>query len=396
MTPPRRSRGGALLALALLVATIPLPPPAAADPIEEKRAEAARIARQLEEQSRQVSVLAEDLNEARLRAGRLDEKVAEARDRVARTEEEVRRVRDRLRGQVVDAYVRGGAAQALELLMSSEAGSDIAIRHAYVKTATASSRETIDELRAARLRFGEERDRLDEAREAAEEALDGAEASRAEAAAAAAAQRETLARVQGELAVLVAEEARRRAEEEARRVQAELAARRQREAREREEEAERARERAAAATTAPPPAARRPQPVTTTVPPPQDGQRRAPAAPPHKGADAAVAEARRQLGKPYEYGAAGPDSFDCSGLTSWAWRAGGRSLPHSSRAQFSSTARVDVSEVLPGDLLFYGDPIHHVGIYVGNGQMIEASETGTPVRYASIYRRDLAGVGRVY
>jgi peptidoglycan DL-endopeptidase CwlO len=47
------------------------------------------------------------------------------------------------------------------------------------------------------------------------------------------------------------------------------------------------------------------------------------------------------------------------------------------------------------DLLFYGNPIHHVGIYVGNGQMVEASETGTPVRYASIYRRDLVGVGRV-
>ncbi|MEY2478502.1 MAG: peptidoglycan DL-endopeptidase CwlO, partial [Actinomycetota bacterium] len=89
------------------------------------------------------------------------------------------------------------------------------------------------------------------------------------------------------------------------------------------------------------------------------------------------------------------DSFDCSGLTSFAWRAGGRSLPHSSRAQWSATTRVAISALQPGDLVFYGEPIHHVGIYVGSGQMVEASETGTPVRYASIHRKDLVGAGRV-
>ena len=108
-----------------------------------------------------------------------------------------------------------------------------------------------------------------------------------------------------------------------------------------------------------------------------------------------MAEARRQLGKPYEYGAVGPDSFDCSGLTMWAWRAGGRTLPHSSAAQYTATRRVAVSDIMPGDLVFYGSPIHHVGIYAGDGIMVEASETGTPVRTASIYRRDLVGVGRV-
>ncbi|HSH61670.1 MAG TPA: NlpC/P60 family protein, partial [Acidimicrobiales bacterium] len=100
-------------------------------------------------------------------------------------------------------------------------------------------------------------------------------------------------------------------------------------------------------------------------------------------------------GKPYRWGAAGPDSFDCSGLTLWAWRAGGKSLPHSSRAQFSATSRVPLSQIQPGDLVFYGSPIHHMGIYVGGGTMVEASQTGTPVRYASIYRRDMVGVGRV-
>ncbi|HEV7886899.1 MAG TPA: NlpC/P60 family protein, partial [Acidimicrobiales bacterium] len=119
-----------------------------------------------------------------------------------------------------------------------------------------------------------------------------------------------------------------------------------------------------------------------------------PAPAPNAGASAAVAEARRQIGKPYRYGASGPEAFDCSGLTSWAWRAGGVSLPHSSSAQYSATHRVAMADIAPGDLLFYGSPIHHVGIYVGNGTMVEASHSGVPVRYSSIYRSDLVGIGR--
>ena len=102
-----------------------------------------------------------------------------------------------------------------------------------------------------------------------------------------------------------------------------------------------------------------------------------------------------QLGKPYVWAASGPGSFDCSGLMLYAWQAAGRSLPHSSRAQYSSTTRVPVGQVEPGDLLFYGRPIHHVGMYVGNGNMVEASHAGQPVRVRSIFRRDLVGVGRV-
>ena len=104
--------------------------------------------------------------------------------------------------------------------------------------------------------------------------------------------------------------------------------------------------------------------------------------------------ARQQIGKPYEYGAAGPDSFDCSGLTLYSWRAGGVSLPHSAGAQYGATTHIPLSDLEPGDLVFYGSPIHHVGIYVGSGTMIEASHAGVPVRYAGIYRSDLVGAGR--
>ena len=110
----------------------------------------------------------------------------------------------------------------------------------------------------------------------------------------------------------------------------------------------------------------------------------------------AVDAALSQVGKPYRYGAAGPDSYDCSGLTMWAWAKAGVSLPHSSRMQYSVTDRVSRADVRPGDLLFFGSPIHHVGMYVGDGQMVEAPYTGEYVRVRSAFNRsDLVGIGRV-
>ncbi|MBW3589913.1 MAG: C40 family peptidase [Actinobacteria bacterium] len=108
----------------------------------------------------------------------------------------------------------------------------------------------------------------------------------------------------------------------------------------------------------------------------------------------AVETAYAQLGKPYRWGASGPDSFDCSGLTMYSWRRAGVSLPHSSRAQYSATKRVAREDLQPGDLVFFGSPIHHVGIYAGDGKMIHSPETGKNVRIWTISRRDYAGAGR--
>jgi cell wall-associated NlpC family hydrolase len=112
-------------------------------------------------------------------------------------------------------------------------------------------------------------------------------------------------------------------------------------------------------------------------------------------ASVAVAEAYRQLGKPYRWAAAGPDEFDCSGLTMWVWAKAGVSLPHSSRAQFNEGHHVSQNELQPGDLVFFGSPIHHVGIYVGNGNMINAPETGDVVKVAPAFRSDYVGAVRL-
>ncbi|MGH2757498.1 MAG: NlpC/P60 family protein [Actinomycetota bacterium] len=119
---------------------------------------------------------------------------------------------------------------------------------------------------------------------------------------------------------------------------------------------------------------------------------RAPA--PNQRAQVAVDAALSQIGKPYSYGAAGPDSYDCSGLTMWAWAQAGVSLPHNSGAQYGATTRVDRSDWEPGDLLFFGTPIHHVGMYIGNGQMVEAPYTGGSVQVVSASRSDYVGAGR--
>lgn len=108
----------------------------------------------------------------------------------------------------------------------------------------------------------------------------------------------------------------------------------------------------------------------------------------------AVRTAYAQLGDPYRWGGAGPGSFDCSGLTSFAWRAAGVSLPHSSSAQYGSGRRVSRSALQPGDLVFFYSPITHVGIYIGGGKMIDAPHPGTSVRITSISQLPYSGAVR--
>jgi len=103
------------------------------------------------------------------------------------------------------------------------------------------------------------------------------------------------------------------------------------------------------------------------------------------GAAAALRYAYAQLGKPYRWGGSGPGSFDCSGLTMRAWGAAGVSLSHSSVAQQHQGARVSLSALQPGDLVFWGNPSYHVAIYIGGGRVISAPHTGTVVQIQSIW-----------
>ncbi|WP_327409107.1 NlpC/P60 family protein [Streptomyces sp. NBC_01281] len=99
----------------------------------------------------------------------------------------------------------------------------------------------------------------------------------------------------------------------------------------------------------------------------------------------ALAFARTQIGKPYVWGATGPDSYDCSGLTQAAWKAAGVSLPRVTYDQVNAGTTVSLTDAKPGDLVFFYDDISHVGLYIGNGMMIHAPKPGAYVREESIY-----------
>lgn len=108
----------------------------------------------------------------------------------------------------------------------------------------------------------------------------------------------------------------------------------------------------------------------------------------------AMQVALNQRGKSYSWGAAGPSQFDCSGLMLYAFKQVGISLPHSAAAQQEMGVSVSRSELQPGDLVFFGSPAHHVGMYVGNGEMVNAPDYGIPVRVQPL-NHDYSGARRL-
>ncbi|WP_456599626.1 C40 family peptidase [Blastococcus sp. SYSU DS0616] len=116
---------------------------------------------------------------------------------------------------------------------------------------------------------------------------------------------------------------------------------------------------------------------------------------PSGAAAAAVQAALGQVGDPYVWGASGPDGFDCSGLTSYAYAAAGISLPHSSRAQSQLGREVPRSELQPGDLVYFYSPVSHVGLYIGNGMMVHARTFGRPVAVTSVDQNGYRGARRL-
>ena len=345
-------------------------PLASAAPIDDKRAEAARLLDQLEAQGEEVSLLAERYNRARLKVDEVEAGIAETEADVARSDDRLKQVKDRLATAAVLAYMHGGSTSILSTMARSGVPNETIVRHQYLRVAANDQRSIIGELRLAKEDLSLRRAELDGERKAARAASNEAAAASHEAEAAQAEQAALLASVEGDISGLVAEETARReaADAEQRRL----------------------------AAVIPPTAIRLAAPTATAAEATDD----LPATRilPSSGLGAvAVDWAMQQLGKPYEYGGSGPDSFDCSGLTMRAWGAAGVSLSHGADIQWYESTRVSVDEVIPGDLLFFGDSvegIHHVAMYIGDGQMIEASTTGTPIRIRGWRSVDLVGAGR--
>ena len=168
-------------------------------------------------------------------------------------------------------------------------------------------------------------------------------------------------------------------------------------------------QREALAALPPAPAAVPPAPAPDAVPPGDGGPEVLAAAPggdvappeaavpePGPGSEGMVAvqAALTRIGSPYSWGAAGPGSFDCSGLVMWAFQQAGVSLPHSSQALAQGGQPVSMDQMQPGDLVTFYSDASHVGIYIGDGMMVHASTYGTPVRVAPVDNAPIHNVRR--
>jgi cell wall-associated NlpC family hydrolase len=119
------------------------------------------------------------------------------------------------------------------------------------------------------------------------------------------------------------------------------------------------------------------------------------AVPTRGAATTAIAAAMSKIGAPYQWGAEGPNAFDCSGLVQWAYKHAGINLPRISRQQAHVGTPVAKSDLRPGDLVFFYRPIRHVGIYIGDGKIVHASGKKSPVKVSSISRMKFTAARRI-
>jgi cell wall-associated NlpC family hydrolase len=350
--------------------------------LASERAKAAELESQIEANGNRVSILDEQFNQAQAAIDKANEQLAADERALEQRRQETEAVQAELAARGAELYMGAGNPAPLAALDVKDAG-ELGSRTAYAGAAADSDRQLLDRAKVAIEQLGVQQDALEKARADATHQRDQLDAARNEIAQATAEQQSLLAEANGKISSLVAEV---RAERE----------------REQEAEAQAAAQRATAEAQARAAQLQAEQTTTTDnggssgsgeVTDPNAGSPgNVPA--PSGSAQVAVDTARAQLGKPYVYAGSGPDVFDCSGLTMYAWAAAGVSLPHNAEAQYVSLPHVSQSELQPGDLVFFGNPIHHVGIYVGGGTMIEAPYTGVDVRYHTIYRSDYAGGAR--
>ena len=362
-----RTLGRLSLAIAIaMLATLASPfigeSQAFATTLDQKRAEARQIASEIAANDERISVLDEQYNGAKLKIARLTKDIADAQARLTVAKRHSHGLRTEVRSRAAALYM-GARSGTLFPQLDAKNAQQVASRSSYAAAAAARDSTLLSSLRSASAQLSARQKDLEDARGRAQQESIRLAKTRAEIDAANIRAHELLNQTNGEIAALVV------AEQRAREAAAEAAAR-----------AEIARREAAAR-----------QQQSSGF-----GNEKAPPNLPAPSGAAAIAvnAAKAQLNKPYQYAAAGPDRFDCSGLTMFAWAKAGVSMSHFAASQYTEFPHVPISQLAPGDLVFFGSPIHHVGMYVGNGTMIEAPHTGAFVRYRSIYRDDFVGASR--
>lgn len=373
----------AVLALTVVLAGPMVFPEVARASVADQRREVERIVDELERLHTQADILAEDWAEAEDQLRILAVEIDEAKVRIAAKEAELASLRGDLSAIAVRAFTGSGQDVLGPLFSDAAAYGEGLRRDQYSRVALAVGMVTTDDLDELIFDLDTERSNL-ESKQAQTEVLKATiEDKRQQTEQRTSEYQARRVEAEARLGRLIEEEERRRAEAAWARLQAELAA---------EEAARVAAQRAAESrnngggggggggggqsTPAP------------VAPPPN--------LPPVSGlAGVAIDAALAQLGVPYRYATANPGvSFDCSGLTHYAWGRAGVYLPRNSRAQAAATPRVPAAAAQPGDLIFYYSPISHVGIYLGGGQLVHAPNSGTTVKVSSVSWSKVTAVGR--
>jgi cell wall-associated NlpC family hydrolase len=356
--------GGAVVTVLTGVVGLSLRP-AGADSLSSAQAQAAQITSQLATDQQRLDATSQQYDAAEQQLQQVDQQITQIMSTVAQDRSQVASDTANLRQEAVSSYTSGAGASDLGTLFSS--GSEqAAVAGEYRSVASGDISGAIDALGVAQSHLATQQSQLQTAQGQAQAALSQAAAARRLAQETVANQQATLARVQGQIGTLVAQ-----------RQAAQLAA---------SHAAFLARVASAAAPTR----------VTNADGTSQPTAVKLPSLPAAGGAASALAAAESQIGVPYVWGGESPgQGFDCSGLAQWAWRQAGVDLPRTAAAQYGAVAHIPLSDLQPGDLLFWGyGGIDHVGIYAGGGEIVHAPDTGQLVQVQAIWNNGLVGAGR--
>jgi cell wall-associated NlpC family hydrolase len=343
--------------LVALAAGVLLPSAASADPIADKTRKAAQLTDEIDRLNNRAEQLTEQYNQAVDDLANLDQQVRDAEVKLAQRKQQISAARLLMGDWALRTFAHGGSGDPLLSVLDGATGAGgAALRQGYVDLAVGRDQQSADELRRKREDAAAVQADLEAKRKAQSDLNRQIAGTRKQVEQVTASVEALLAKTTIDLRKLVAaEQARRAAAAEA---------------------ATRARLQKGSASG-----------IRRVVNPPP---------PPSPGAAGAVEQAMSQIGVNYRWAGASPDTgFDCSGLIMWAWaRAGRPGLPHNALAQWLSLPHVNIEDLQPGDIVFFGNDFHHDGLYIGGGQMVHAPHTGDFVKVSSIYRSDLVGAAR--
>ena len=338
-----------------------LPPFAFSQPNKktQKQTEAKEIQAQIQNMDQELDVAVEEYNQANLKLSRLKEEIGTNSSKIETAKQDLNTYKTILNKRLRNIY-KHGDTPFIETILSTKSFDDFLCTVSRLQDIASQDSRTVERIETIKKEIEERNLKLAEQEKSQQTACKGLAGKRSEVQQRLNDRKNALAGVEDEIAAIDREE-----QAEAERLRARV------EAEQRQTRQERV--------------ARSPQVSRggENLPAPKGG---------------VVSVAMQQLGKPYCWGAAGPNSFDCSGLVMYCYARIGISLPHSAAAQYSCGTHVSREQLQPGDLVFFthgGGGIHHVGMYVGGDSYIHAPHTGDVVKISSLSARGSGYAGAV-